>query len=409
MGGNNKAYANRVMPSETAAAIEMQIANQSAVKNLMLCVMKNLFEPCQAGQLQLASRIVMAPLTRNRAPQALANALMAEYYAQRANPATGAGLIITEATAISHQGQGYADVPGIWSAEQVKAWQAVTKAVHAKGGKIVVQLWHVGRISHTSLQPNGQAPVAPSAIVAKSKTVLIESGVPSFVPTSAPRALELAEMPGIVADYRRAAKNAIDAGFDGIEVHAANGYLIDQFLRADSNHRTDAYGGSIKNRTRLLKEVMLAVSQEIGGGRCGIRISPVTPANDASDPSPQALFEHVASFLGSLSLAYVHTIEGSTGAARDFQQGEAPFDYMALKNAYQQGGGHGAWMLNNAYDRALADQAIADGADLIAFGKSFIANPDLAARLKQNGPYNTPDRATFYGGLAAGYTDYLSL
>jgi len=409
MGGNNKAYANRVMPSETAAAIEMQIANQSAVKNLMLCVMKNLFEPCQAGQLQLASRIVMAPLTRNRAPQALANALMAEYYAQRANPATGAGLIITEATAISHQGQGYADVPGIWSAEQVKAWQAVTKAVHAKGGKIVVQLWHVGRISHTSLQPNGQAPVAPSAIVAKSKTVLIESGVPSFVPTSAPRALELTEMPGIVADYRRAAKNAIDAGFDGIEVHAANGYLIDQFLRADSNHRTDAYGGGIENRTRLLKEVMLAVSQEIGGGRCGIRISPVTPANDASDPSPQALFEHVASFLGSLSLAYVHTIEGSTGAARDFQQGEAPFDYMALKKAYQQGGGHGAWMLNNAYDRALADQAIADGADLIAFGKSFIANPDLAARLKQNGPYNTPDRATFYGGLAAGYTDYLSL
>lgn len=397
------------MPSETAAAIEMQIANQSAVKNLMLCVMKNLFEPCQAGQLQLASRIVMAPLTRNRAPQALANALMAEYYAQRANPATGAGLIITEATAISHQGQGYADVPGIWSAEQVKAWQAVTNAVHAKGGKIVVQLWHVGRISHTSLQPNGQAPVAPSAIVAKSKTVLIESGVPSFVPTSAPRALELAEMPGIVADYRRAAKNAIDAGFDGIEVHAANGYLIDQFLRADSNHRTDAYGGGIENRTRLLKEVMLAVSQEIGGGRCGIRISPVTPANDASDASPQALFEHVASFLGSLSLAYVHTIEGSTGAARDFQQGEAPFDYMALKKAYQQGGGHGAWMLNNAYDRALADQAIADGADLIAFGKSFIANPDLAARLKQNGPYNTPDRATFYGGLAAGYTDYLSL
>ena len=397
------------MPSETAAAIEIQIASQRAVKNLMLCVMKNLFEPCQAGQLQLASRIVMAPLTRNRAPQALANALMAEYYAQRANPATGAGLIITEATAISHQGQGYADVPGIWSAEQVEAWQAVTKAVHAKGGKIVVQLWHVGRISHTSLQPNGQAPVAPSAIVAKSKTVLIENGVPSFVPTSAPRALELAEMPGIVADYRRAAKNAIEAGFDGIEVHAANGYLIDQFLRADSNHRTDAYGGGIENRTRLLKEVMLAVSQEIGGGRCGIRISPVTPANDASDASPQALFEHVASFLGTLSLAYVHTIEGSTGAARDFQQGEAPFDYMALKKAYQQSGGHGAWMLNNAYDRALADQAVADGADLIAFGKSFIANPDLATRLKQNGPYNTPDRATFYGGLAAGYTDYPSL
>jgi N-ethylmaleimide reductase len=397
------------MPSETAAAIEMQIANQSAVKNLMLCVMKNLFEPCQAGQLQLASRIVMAPLTRNRAPQALANALMAEYYAQRANPATGAGLIITEATAISHQGQGYADVPGIWSAEQVKAWQAVTAAVHAKGGKIVVQLWHVGRISHTSLQPNGEAPVGPSAIVAKSKTVLIENGVASFVPTSVPRALELAEIPGIVSDYRRAAKNAIDAGFDGIEVHAANGYLIDQFLRADSNHRTDAYGGSIENRTRLLKEVMLAVCQEIGGGRCGIRISPVTPANDASDSSPQALFEHVASCLGTLDLAYVHTIEGSTGAARDFQQGATPFDYGALKKSYQQSGGHGAWMLNNGYEKALADQALANGADLIAFGKAFIANPDLAARLKLNGPYNTPDRSTFYGGLAAGYTDYPSL
>jgi N-ethylmaleimide reductase len=397
------------MPSETAAAMEMQIANQSAVKNLMLCVMKNLFEPCQAGQLQLASRIVMAPLTRNRAPKALANALMAEYYAQRANPATGAGLIITEATAISHQGQGYADVPGIWSAEQVKAWQAVTDAVHAKGGKIVVQLWHVGRISHTSLQPNGEAPVGPSAIVAKSKTVLIENGVASFVPTSVPRALELAEIPGIVSDYRRAAKNAIDAGFDGIEVHAANGYLIDQFLRADSNHRTDAYGGSIENRTRLLKEVMLAVCQEIGGGRCGIRISPVTPANDASDSSPQALFEHVASCLGTLDLAYVHTIEGSTGAARDFQQGATPFDYGALKKSYQQSGGHGAWMLNNGYEKALADQALANGADLIAFGKAFIANPDLAARLKQNGPYNTPDRSTFYGGLAAGYTDYPSL
>ena len=387
----------------------MQIANQSAVKNLMLCVMKNLFEPCQAGQLQLASRIVMAPLTRNRAPKALANALMAEYYAQRANPATGAGLIITEATAISHQGQGYADVPGIWSAEQVKAWQAVTDAVHAKGGKIVVQLWHVGRISHTSLQPNGEAPVGPSAIVAKSKTVLIENGVASFVPTSVPRALELAEIPGIVSDYRRAAKNAIDAGFDGIEVHAANGYLIDQFLRADSNHRTDAYGGSIENRTRLLKEVMLAVCQEIGGDRCGIRISPVTPANDASDSSPQALFEHVASCLGTLDLAYVHTIEGSTGAARDFQQGATPFDYGALKKSYQQSGGHGAWMLNNGYEKALADQALANGADLIAFGKAFIANPDLAARLKQNGPYNTPDRSTFYGGLAAGYTDYPSL
>ena len=371
--------------------------------------MKNLFEPCQAGALQLASRIVMAPLTRNRAPNALPNALMAEYYAQRANPATGAGLIITEATAISHQGQGYSDVPGIWSTEQVNAWQPITQGVHAKGAKIVMQLWHVGRISHTSLQPGGQAPVAPSAIVAKSKTVLIENGVPSFVATSPPRALLLEEIPGIVADYRKAARNAMEAGFDGIEVHAANGYLIDQFLRADSNHRSDIYGGSIENRARLLKEVMNAVCEEIGAGRCGIRISPVTPANDASDSAPQALFEHVAQFLGSLSLAYVHVIEGSTGAARDYQQGDRAFDYEALKATYQQAGGKGAWMLNNGYGRELADHALQNGADLIAFGKSFIANPDLGARLKQNGPYNLPDRATFYGGKEIGYTDYPTL
>ena len=371
--------------------------------------MKNLFEPCQAGALQLASRIVMAPLTRNRAPNALPNALMAEYYAQRANPATGAGLIITEATAISHQGQGYSDVPGIWSTEQVNAWQPITQGVHAKGAKMVMQLWHVGRISHTSLQPGGQAPVAPSAIVAKSKTVLIENGVPSFVATSPPRALLLEEIPGIVADYRKAARNAMEAGFDGIEVHAANGYLIDQFLRADSNHRSDIYGGSIENRARLLKEVMNAVCEEIGAGRCGIRISPVTPANDASDSAPQALFEHVAQFLGSLSLAYVHVIEGSTGAARDYQQGDRAFDYEALKATYQQAGGKGAWMLNNGYGRELANHALQNGADLIAFGKSFIANPDLGARLKQNGPYNLPDRTTFYGGKEIGYTDYPTL
>ena len=249
------------MPNDTAAAIDTLTAKPSDVHNLILCDMKNLFEPCQAGTLQLASRIVMAPLTRNRAPNAMPNALMAEYYAQRANPATGAGLIITEATAISHQGQGYADVPGIWSTEQVNAWQAITQGVHAKGGKIVMQLWHVGRISHTSLQPGGQAPVAPSAITAKSKTVLIVDGVPSFVPTSEPRALRLDELPGIVDDYRKAARNAIAAGFDGVEVHAANGYLIDQFLRADSNHRTDAYGGSIEHRARLLKEVMSAVCE----------------------------------------------------------------------------------------------------------------------------------------------------
>jgi len=368
--------------------------------------MKTLFDPCRAGHLELASRIVMAPLTRNRAPHALANALMVEYYAQRANPATGAGLIITEATAISHQGQGYADVPGIWSPEQVAAWKHVTAAVHAQGGKIVMQLWHVGRVSHHCFQPEGKAPVAPSALIAKTKTVQLIDGVPTFMPTSEPRALSLEETSGIVTDYRKAARNAIEAGFDGIEVHAANGYLIDQFLRTGSNLRTDAYGGRIENRTRFLKEVMTAVCEEVGGPQCAIRISPVTPVNDASDEEPQPLFEHVAQFLGTLNLAYVHTVEGATGASRDFYQGEQAFDYAALKAAYLKAGGTGAWMLNNAYSLELANQSLADGADLIAFGRPFIANPDLGLRLKQNGPLNEPDRSTFYGGLEKGYTDY---
>ena len=226
--------------------------------------MTTLFEPLQVGRMHLANRVVMAPLTRNRAPGALPNDLMVTYYTQRADPKNGAGLIVTEATAISHQGQGYSDVPGIWNDAQVSAWRKVTDSVHAAGGKIVVQLWHVGRVSHTELQPNGQAPVAPSAIQAKTKTVLIHDGVPSFVDTSMPRALEISELPGIVADYRHAAKNAIAAGFDGVEVHAANGYLLDQFMRSGSNTRTDAYGGSIENRARLLLEVTRAVADAVG-------------------------------------------------------------------------------------------------------------------------------------------------
>jgi len=371
--------------------------------------MTSLFQPLQVGQISLANRVVMAPLTRNRAPGALPNALMATYYTQRANPRDGAGLIITEATAISHQGQGYADVPGIWSDAQVAAWKPITAAVHAAGGKIVMQLWHVGRVSHVDLQPGGQAPVAPSAITAKTKTVLIQDGVPRFVETSAPRALTLEELPGIVADYRRAARNAIAAGFDGIEVHGANGYLLDQFLRSGSNHRTDAYGGPIENRARLLLEVMQAVCDEIGASRVGLRLSPVTPANDAFDPQPQPLFTHVVQQLAPLKLAYLHFIEGATGGARDHTQGDAPFDYAALRQAYRHAGGQAAWMVNNAYDRALADQALQDGADLVAFGRPFIANPDLTRRLRESADWNTPDRATFYGGGAHGYTDYQTL
>ncbi|OOG53396.1 alkene reductase [Polaromonas sp. C04] len=367
--------------------------------------MSSLFDPVQAGALHLANRIVMAPLTRNRAPGALPTPLMATYYSQRAT----AGLIVTEATAISHQGQGYADVPGIWSAEQVAGWKKVTDAVHAKGGKIVVQLWHVGRVSHNDLQPGGQAPVAPSAITAKTKTYLIRDGVGAFVDTSAPRALGIDELPGIVQDYRRAARNAIDAGFDGVEVHGANGYLLDQFLRSGSNQRTDAYGGPIENRARLLLEVMQAITQEIGGARTGLRLSPVTPANDASDPHPQPLFEYVVRQLAPLQLAYLHFIEGQTGGARDYMQGDQPFDYAALRAAYRSAGGTAAWMVNNGYDKTLAERSLKEGADLVAFGKTFIANPDLVQRLRQGAPFNEPDRSTFYGGGAKGYTDYPAL
>jgi N-ethylmaleimide reductase len=367
--------------------------------------MTTLFDPVQAGSLQLANRIVMAPLTRNRAPGAIPTPLMVTYYGQRAS----AGLIVTEATAISHQGQGYADVPGIWSPEQVAAWKKVTDAVHAANGKIVVQLWHVGRVSHVDLQPDGQAPVAPSAITAKTKTVLIHDGVPTFVATSEPRALRLEELPGIVANYRHAARCAIEAGFDGVEVHGANGYLLDQFLRSGSNHREDAYGGSIENRARLLIEVMQAVTDEIGGDRVGVRLSPVTPANDASDALPQPLFDHVVRHLGPMGLAYLHLIEGATGAARDFVQGETPFDYAALRAQYRAAGGAGAWMVNNGYDRALSEQSLEQGADLVAFGRLFIANPDLPRRLREGTSLNTPDRTTFYGGSEKGYTDYPAL
>ncbi|MDB5928471.1 MAG: NADH:flavin oxidoreductase/NADH oxidase [Polaromonas sp.] len=363
--------------------------------------MPSLFDPVQAGNLLLANRIVMAPLTRNRAPDAIPTPLMAEYYAQRAT----AGLLISEATAISHQGQGYADVPGLYGTEQLDGWKRVTEAVHSTGGKIVVQLWHVGRVSHNELQPGGGQPVAPSAIVAKTKTVLLKDGVPTFVATSMPRALDSEELPDIVHTYRAAALNAVQtAGFDGVEIHGANGYLLDQFLKSGSNHRTDDYGGPIRNRARLLLEVVRAVVDAVGGGRTGIRLSPVTTANDAFDEHPQQLFEYVAKQLAKLDLAFIHVIEGATGGARELP--ERPFDYAAFKAAYRSGGGKGAWMVNNGYDKALAEQALQDGADLVAFGRPYIANPDLVERLRSNAPLNQPDQATFYGGGARGYTDY---
>ncbi|PWL17145.1 alkene reductase [Falsochrobactrum shanghaiense] len=367
--------------------------------------MATLFGPVTVGDLELANRIVMAPLTRNRSPRAVPNDLNVTYYEQRAS----AGLIITEATAISHQGQGYADVPGLYSPEQLAGWKRVTEAVHKAGGRIVAQMWHVGRISHNSLQPNGEKPVAPSAITAKAKTYLVhEDGTGEFAPTSEPRALERSEIEEIVATYAKAAKDAVDvAGFDGVEIHAANGYLIDQFLRSGSNHRSDEYGGSIENRARFLFEVVGAITRAVGGGKVGIRLSPVTPANDASDSDPQPLFDYVVEKLGGYGLAYIHIVEGATGGARDFQQGPQPFDYARLKQIYRDAGGKAAWMVNNGYDRELAEKAIASGeADLVAFGKPFIANPDLVRRLKDNAPLNELDQQNMYGGGAKGYTDY---
>ena len=366
-----------------------------------------LFTPTRVGAIEVANRLVMAPLTRNRAPHAIPTPLMAQYYAQRADPVTGAGLIVSEATAISPQGQGYADVPGLYGTEQLDGWKQVTKAVHAAGGKMVCQLWHVGRVSHHLLQPDNGDPVAPSAIRANTKTYLIDGeGQGGFALTSQPRALHRHEIPQIVHDYAAAARNAVkSAGFDGVEIHGANGYLLDQFLKTGANQRQDDYGGSIKNRARLLLEVTRAVVEAVGGGKVGIRLSPVTPANDIHDDAPQALFEYVLRQLGHLNLAYIHIVEGATGGPRELP--DRPFDYDALKAAYRAAGGKGAWMLNNAYTRELAEQAVASGrADVVAFGKAFIANPDLVERLRQNAPLNAWDQSTFYGGGAQGYTDY---
>jgi len=353
-----------------------------------------LFQPIQVGDLAVPNRVVMAPLTRNRASAGnVPTALNATYYAQRAS----AGLIIAEATQICPEGQGYIATPGIHSPEQIAGWKLVTEAVHANGGRIVLQLWHVGRISHTSLQPGGKAPVAPSAIRAEAKTFVAEG----FVDVSMPRALELDEIPALIDTYRQAAANAREAGFDGVEVHAANGYLLDQFLRDKSNHRTDAYGGSVENRTRLLFEVCEAVAKEVGAGRTGVRLSPLTAFGDVSDRDPQALFNRSVERLATLDLAYIHIIEGETGGDRSPQ----PFDYAAMRKPFR-----GAWIVNNGYDRAMAIEEVASGrADLVAFGKEFLANPDLPRRLRENAKLNTPDQATFYGGGAHGYTDYPAL
>lgn len=352
-----------------------------------------LFQPYQLGGLTLPNRLVMAPLTRNRAQEGdVARDITATYYAQRA----GAGLLITEGSQISHQGQGYLRTPGIYSAEQVAGWRKVTDAVHAAGGRIFIQLWHVGRVSHTSLQPDGGAPVGPSAIRANTKTYLQEG----FADVSEPRALDLSEIPGILRDYEQAARNAKEAGFDGVEIHAANGYLLDQFMKDGANKRTDAYGGSIENRARLTLEATEAVLKVWDKGRVGIRLSPAQ-VNDAADSNPQALFSHVVEKLDGLGIGYIHMIEGATQGDRN----SVAVDYAGLRQSFR-----GTYIANNGYDRQMASEAVADGrADLVAFGRLFIANPDLVERFRLNAPLNEPDRATFYGGDSKGYTDYPSL
>lgn len=349
----------------------------------------NLFSAGKVGAINIANRIVMAPLTRNRAgANNVPQPMNVEYYRQRAT----AGLIITEATQISPQGIGYPSTPGIHSAEQVAGWTKVTNAVHKEGGKIILQLWHVGRISHPSLQPNNALPVAPSAIKPEGEAVTYE-GMQAYVE---PHALEKEEIKAILEQYKVATENARAAGFDGVEVHAANGYLIDQFLRDGSNQRKDDYGGSFENRYRFLGEVLGTVMYAWDAAHVGVRLSPENAFNSMSDSNPQALFDYVTRRLGELNLAYIHVMQGSmTGVAKQL-------DYQQLKNNF---GGH--YMVNLGYDYNSAQLALAQNeADSVAFGSLYIANPDLVQRFKLGAKLNTPNHATYYGGDEVGYIDY---
>lgn len=341
----------------------------------------NLLSPVQLGPYELPNRLVMAPLTRNRAGEGnVPTQLNVTYYAQRAS----AGLIVTEATQVSPQGVGYPNTPGIHSPEQVAGWRLVTDAVHNQDGRIFLQLWHVGRISDPSLQPNGALPVAPSAIAAEGHVT--------------PRALDIEEIPGIVEDYRQGAINALAAGFDGVEIHGANGYLIDQFLQDTTNHRTDEYGGSIENRTRFMLEVVEAVVGVWGADRVGIRLSPNGSFNNMADSDPKATFTYAVNALNPYGLSYLHLVEPRTGDETDL--GARYFRPIFNGTIISAGG----------YDRDMGNEAIANGeADLIAYGRWFISNPDLPNRFATNAPLNPYDRDTFYGGSEKGYTDYPAL
>ena len=355
--------------------------------------MTDLFSPVKLGSIAMSNRMVMAPLTRNRSSmEGVPQEINVTYYEQRAS----AGLIITEATPISPMGHGYPLLPGIYTEAQVAGWKKVTDAVHAKGGKIVIQLWHVGRISHPSLL-NGATPVAPSAVKPAGKAFTFQ-GLVDYVE---PRALDVSELPGIVADYVHATQCALKAGFDGVEIHSANGYLLDQFLRDGTNKRADNYGGSIENRARLLMEVTKAVVEVAGSDKVGIRLSPVNAFNDMEDSNPQALFNYVTEQLNQFNLAYLHVVEGGIhgGGVAD------PFDFDAMRKLCKL-----PYMANLSYDKVRGNAAIASGhADAVAYGVPFISNPDLVERFRQDAPLNEADSKSFYGGTEKGYIDYPTL
>jgi N-ethylmaleimide reductase len=361
-----------------------------------------LFSPYSLGPLPLANRIVMPPMTRSRAAEGnVATAEMAKYYAQRAS----AGLIVSEGTQISPQGQGYAWTPGIHSPAQIEGWRGVTDAVHAAGGRIFAQLWHVGRVSHVALQPGNAAPVSSSALQAEGVKVFVDptgagpqSGVGEMIQHSMPRALSEEEIPGIVAEYARATRNALEAGFDGVELHGANGYLINQFIDSQANQRTDGYGGALANRLRFLREVAAAVVGVAGGERVGVRLAPLTTLQGAVDDTPQATYLAAAHVLDQLGVGYLHIAEA------DWE--DAPVMPVAFKEAlriiYR-----GTLIYAGKYTVARAEEALAKGwADLIGFGRPFIANPDLPQRLQAGATLNEPDRATYFGGGAEGFIDY---
>ncbi|WP_175781751.1 alkene reductase [Burkholderia anthina] len=363
---------------------------------------QTLFSPLQLGSITLAHRVVMAPLTRMRAAQPgnTPHALNAEYYRQRA---TQSGLIITEGSQISPSGQGMPATPGIHSPEQIEGWKAVTQAVHSKGGRIFLQLWHVGRISHSSLL-GGERPVAPSAIAAPGNAFTANF---EREPFETPRALETKEIASLIDDYEQAARNALLAGFDGVEIHSANGYLLEQFLQSRSNHRTDTYGGSIENRCRIVLEVAEAVSSVFGADGVGIRLSPFGVANGSGEDAPQPLYTHLVKHLARLGLAYLHLIEPRASGA-----GQADVDHQNVPFASELFRPHWPRVLIAAgnYTPATAEAAIEAGrADAIAFGRLFIANPDLPERARLGASLNAYNRPTFYGGDAAGYTDYPTL